>query len=252
MDAVALLPHTQFSGVSQGKFGFFAQKQTHFILMNKSHLLVTLFLTASSAFGQIANDNTLKAQIDGKEFTTQPRRVRIGQFWWITANTIKPDKSLRIWLGNYTNQDIVEPGTYLVVDADKPDTKENRKRYTDMAGQYKGVATIKYVEETREPRMEYHVGKSTNASETVEVQLGADGFLEATFNTKLAGSYWKEKAAATVFGGMGRLMNKMEDKVITKASGYDSDIHPEGNGYKKQAKEDTIVITDGLVRLKMK
>ncbi len=220
--------------------------------MNKHHLLLMLFLVATSAFGQIANDNTLKAQIDGKEFTTQPRRVRIGQFWWITANTVKPDKSLRIWLGNYANRDIVEPGTYLIVDADKPDSKENRKRYEDMAGNYKGVAAIKYVEEIREPRMEYHVGKSTNASETVEVKLGADGFLEATFSTTLTGSYWKEKASATVFGGVGRLMNKMEDKVITKASGYDSDIDPEGNGYKKQAKEDTIVISDGMVRLKMK
>jgi hypothetical protein len=51
---------------------------------------------------------------------------------------------------------------------------------------------------------------------------------------------------------MGRLINKMEDKVITKASGYDSDIDPEGNGYKKQSKEDKIVISDGMVRLKMK
>ena len=220
--------------------------------MNKHNLLIFLFLITYSAFGQLANDNTLKAQIDGKEFTAQPRRVRIGQFWWITANTIKPDKSLRIWLGNYANQDIVEPGTYLVVDADKPDTKENRKRYQDMAGKYKGIAAIKYVEETREPRMEYHVGKSTNASETIDVKMGADGFLEATLNTTLAGSYWKEKATATVFGGMGRLMNKMEDKVITKASGYDSDIDPEGNGYKKQPKEDNIVISGGVVRLKMK
>ena len=220
--------------------------------MNKHILFIVLFLAAASAFGQIANDNTLKAQIDGREFTAQPRRVRIGQFWWITANTIKPDKSLRIWLGNYANQDIVEPGTYLVVDADKPDTKENKKRYADMAGKYKGIAAIKYVEETREPRMEYHVGKSTNADETIDVKMGTDGFLEATFNTTLEGSYWKEKATATVFGGMGRLTDKLKDKVITKASGYDSDIDPEGNGYKKQAKEDKIVISDGMVRLKMK
>ena len=220
--------------------------------MNKHILFIILFLAAASAFGQIANDNTLKAQIDGREFTAQPRRVRIGQFWWITANTIKPDKSLRIWLGNYANQDIVEPGTYLVVDADKPDTKENKKRYADMAGKYKGIAAIKYVEETREPRMEYHVGKSTNADETIDVKMGTDGFLEATFNTTLEGSYWKEKATATVFGGMGRLTDKLKDKVITKASGYDSDIDPEGNGYKKQAKEDKIVFSDGMVRLKMK
>ena len=220
--------------------------------MSKINLLLILFALTTTTFGQIANDNTMKAQIDGAEFTTQPRRIRIGRFWWITANTNKPDKSLRIWLGNYDKLDALEPGTYLIVDADKPDTKENRKRYEDLAGKYKGVAVIKYVEETREPRMEYHVGKSQNGDETIDVKMAPDGFLEATFSSTLAGSYWKEKATATVFGGMGRLMNKMEDKVITKASGYDSDIDPEGNGYKKQGKEDKISITNGVVRLKMK
>lgn len=219
--------------------------------MNKHHLLLALFFVTVTTFGQIANDNTLKAQIDGKDFTTQPRRVRIGNFWWITANTNKPDKSLRIWLGAYDKRDVLESGTYLVVDADNPDTKENRKKVEDLT-KYKGLAAIKYVEETREPRMEYHVGKSQNADETVAVKMGADGFLEATFSGTLAGSYWKEKATATVFGGMGRLMNKMQDKAITKASGYDSDIDPEGNGYKKQDKQDQVVITNGTVKLKMK
>ncbi|ADB41705.1 hypothetical protein [Spirosoma linguale] len=219
--------------------------------MNRHHVLLAFFLSITTAFGQIANDNTFKAQIDGKEFVTQPRRVRIGNFWWITANTVKPDKSLRIWLGSYDKREIIETGTYLVVDADKPDTRENKKKVEDLA-KYKGIATIKYVEETREPRMEYHVGKSQNGDETIDVKMGADGFLEATFSTNLVGSYWKEKGTATVFGGMGRLINKMEDKAITKASGYDSDIDPEGNGYKKQDKQDQIVIKNGMVKLKMK
>jgi hypothetical protein len=219
--------------------------------MNKPYFILALLFVTTVSFGQIANDNTLKAQIDGKEFVTQPRRVRIGNFWWITANAVKPDKSLRIWLGSYDKRDIIETGTYLIVDADKPDTKENKKKVEDLT-KYKGIAAIKYVEETREPRMEYHVGKSQNSDETIEVKMGADGFLEATFSSNLVGSYWKEKGTATVFGGMGRLINKMEDKAITKASGYDSDIDPEGNGYKKQDKQDQIVITNGTVKLKMK
>ena len=219
--------------------------------MTKNTLLLNLFFATTGAFGQIANDNSLTAQIDGKELATQPRRVRIGQFWWITANTIKPDKSLRIWLGSYDKPDMVEPGTYLVVDADKMYTKENKKKIDESVGKYKGLAAIKYVEETREPRMEYHVGKSQNNDETIDVKRGADGFLEATFSGRLAGSYWKEKAGTTVFGGVGRLVSKMEDKAITKTTGYDSDIDPEGNGYRKQDKKDEITLTDGKVRLKM-
>ncbi|GAB3504383.1 hypothetical protein GCM10027341_34580 [Spirosoma knui] len=218
--------------------------------MKTLYSLVFLLAVAATSFGQIANDNTFDVKIDGKDYHTQPRRIRIGNYWWVTANSIKPDKSLRIWLGSYNNADMVEPGTYLVVDADRPDTKENKKKVQDL-GTYKGIAVIKYVEETREPRMEYHVGKSQNNDETITVTKGADGFLEATFNSTLAGSYWKEKGSATVFGGMGRLMSKMEDKVITKTTGYDSSIDPEGNGYKKQDKTDTIELKNGKFKLKL-
>ncbi|MBC3786591.1 hypothetical protein [Spirosoma utsteinense] len=218
--------------------------------MKTSILCLLLVVSLASAQAQIANDNTLSVQIDGKEYKTQPRRIRIGTYWWVTANANKPDKSLRIWLGSYDGKDIIEPGSYLVVDADNPDTKANRKLASDLA-RYKGIAAIKYVEETKEPRMEYHVGKSVNNDETIAIKKGADGFLEATFSGTLVGSYWKEKASATVFGGMGRLMSKVEDKVVTKTTGYDSDIDPEGNGYKKQSMTDKIVLSNGVFRLKM-
>lgn len=209
-----------------------------------------LVLVATTAFGQIANDNSFAVQIDGKDYKAQPRRIQVGNYWWVTANTLKPDQSVRIWLGSYDRKDIIEPGTYLIVDADDPDTKENWKKAQE-SGTYKGIAVIKYVEETREPRMEYHVGKSQNKGETIAVTKGADGFLEAQFSSSLAGTYWKEKAGATVFGGMGRLMNKMEDKVVTKTTGYNSGIDPEGNGYRKQDKTDAIVLSNGQFRLKM-
>ncbi|QHV98861.1 hypothetical protein [Spirosoma endbachense] len=212
--------------------------------------LFLLTVIAATSYAQVANDNSFEVQIDGKPYKTQPRRIRIGNYWWVTANSIKPDKSVRIWLGSYDNKDIIETGTYLIVDADKPDTKENKKKIQEL-GTYKGIAAVKYVEETREPRMEYHVGKSQNGDETITVKMGADGFLEATFNCSLAGTYWKEKATATVFGGVGRLINKMEDKAITKTTGYDSAIDPEGNGYSKQSKKDTITLTNGSFKLKI-
>lgn len=214
---------------------------------------ILLLFILNTSFSQLANSNTFSVQVDGKDFVTQPRRIKIGPHWWITANSIKPDKMLRVWLFNWNKDksDVVEPGTYLVVDADKPDTKENKKKVEDL-GKYKGVVVMKYVEETREPRMEYHVGKSQNNDETMEVKIAADGSIEATFNGSLAGSYWKEKATATVFGGLGRIVNKMEDKATTKATGYDSDIDPEGNGYRKQDKTDKIVLTNGKLKLQIK
>lgn len=46
----------------------------------------------------------------------------------------------------------------------------------------------------------------------------------------------------------------MQDKAKAKiaATGYDSDIEPEGNGYKKQDKTDEIVLSNGKLKLKMK
>jgi hypothetical protein len=214
--------------------------------------ILLLLVATLPTFAQLANDNTFAVKIDGKDYQTQPRRIQMGRFYWITANSIKPDRSVRVWLGNYDKTDNLTPGTYLIVDADKPDTKKNWEEAM-ASGQYKGLAVIKYVEETREPRMEYHVGKSQNNHESLTVTKAADGFLEAQFSsTTLAGSYWKEKAGATIFGGLGRLTNKLEDKVVTKTTGYDSDIDPEGNGYRKQDKTDTITLTDGKFRLKMK
>jgi hypothetical protein len=222
--------------------------------MKASSVIICVLFTVTTAFGQIANSNTLAVDIDGVAYKTPPRRIRIGTAWWVTANSVKPDKSLRFWLVSYNkdgkNNDGIDPGTYLVVDADKPTTKENRKKYEDTA-KYRGFVVIKYVEETRTPRMEYHVGKSQNNDETMEVNKAADGSFVATFSGTLAGSHWKERTTATVFGGVGRLVNKMEDKVITSATGYESDIDPEGNGYKRQEKTDQIVLKNGSFMLKL-
>lgn len=218
----------------------------------KSLLILAFSLLTTFAIGQqaIKNDNSLSAQIDGKEFTTQPRRIRIGQFWWITANSVNPDKSLRIWLGALDGSDALQSGTYLVVDADRGTDKATRNRVQEL-GKYKGIAAIKYVEETKSPRMEYKVGKSQNNDETIEVKANPDGMLEAQFSGSLAGSLWKEKAGATVFGGLGRIIDKAESKAITKSTGYDSDIDPEGNGYRKTGATDNIVLTNGKFKLKL-
>lgn len=207
------------------------------------------FIFSMGVFAQITNENSMSVLLDGKEFKTQPRQIKIGNYAYFTGNTTKPDKMLRIWLGDYYGRSAVESGTYLIVNADNPDTKENIKKAQDL-GKYKGIAAIKYVEEIKEPRMEYHVGESQNNDETLEVKAGADGFIEITFNATLTGSYWKEKASATVLGGLGRIKDKIESKVITSATGFDSDIDPEGNGYKKQDKKDTIVLKDGKMKLK--
>lgn len=218
--------------------------------MKYTMLFAILIATFVQLSAQLENDNTMSVLVNGVEYKTEPRRIKIGAYGYITGNAIGPDKSLRIWMGTWDGREMTDPGTYLIYDGWSNDAGKHMEKTFDIS-KYKGIATIKYVEETKSPRMEYHVGLSQNSTETMEVVMGDDGYLELTFNATLTGSWWKEKTSATVFGGVGRLVDKMEDKAVTEATGYDQDMDPEGWGYKKQKETDTITLKDGKVRLKM-
>lgn len=193
----------------------------------------------------------MTVKVNDKEYTTQPHRVKIGHYGYITGNSINPDISLRIWFGSWDGKDLNEPGRYLVIGEDENYTKDDSMHAAYLTGNFKGIAFVKYVEETKSPRMEYHVGESLYKGESIEVTMDEDGFQEIKFNVTLQGSVWKEKSSATAFGGLGRLENKLTNKAVTGASGYEQNIDPEGDGYKKQKELDTITLTDGVVRIKL-
>ena len=213
-------------------------------------IAVVLFLSTLSLYSQEGNPNTMSVMVNGKEYKTEPHRVKFGAYGYITGNAISPDISLRIWLGSFDGKDLNEPGSYLVIGEDE-NYKNDEINNAYISGKYKGIAYVKYVEETKSPRMEYHVGESKYNGETIEVAIGADGYQDVTFNVTLEGSMWKEKSSATAFGGLGRLQDKLTDKAVAGATGYEQDMDPEGAGYKKQAVLDTIKLSDGKVRIKI-
>lgn len=218
----------------------------------KNIFIVAVFCLGSfSLFSQQGNTNTMSVMVNGQEYKTEPHRVKFGAYGYITGNTISPDKSLRIWLGSFDGQDLNVPGSYLILGEDENYKKNDEINNAYLTGKYKGIAYVKYVEETKKPRMEYHVGESKYNGETIEVAIGADGYQEVTFNVTLEGSIWKEKSSATAFGGLGRLQDKLTDKAVTGATGYEQNIDPEGAGYKKQPTLDVIKLTDGKVRIKI-
>jgi hypothetical protein len=220
----------------------------------KKHFYIAVLLL-SVCYGAkcqqvFANENSLSASVDGKDFTTQPRKIRIGTYNWITANAAKPDRSLRFWFFDPAHSDkIPDVGKYLLIDE-----KDNSDKVVEKVlkeGNFVGFVVVKYVEETKTPRMEYHVGESySKAKGSMEVTSNKNGILEGNFTFELDGSWWKERASATVFGGMGRLVDKAKDKAKTNATGFDQDIDPEGNGYRRQDKKDTITISAGKFKLK--
>ena len=214
-------------------------------------LIISLLLSFNAVSAQDDGTSTMTVMVNGKEYKTEPRRLRLGNYGYITGNAIGPDKCLRIWLAAFDGTEIKEPGKYLIVDAYHPEAEENYVN-SIVTGEYKGLATIKYVEETKSPRMEYHVGMSSNRGEYVVVTKADDGYTEFTFNCTLDGTYWKEKAMTTALGGVGRLVDKMENKAVTGATGFEQDIDPEGNGYKKQKETDEIILKDGVVRMNLK
>lgn len=217
--------------------------------MKKITILLLFGLIGNASLAQMSNDNSLSVQVNGKEFKTAPRRIRMGNVWYITANAVSPDKSLRFWFATWNNSETPEVGLYKIVDEDFNGEKTLQPILAE--GKYKGVAYVKYVEETKSPRMEYHVGKSRrNDGGEIEVTKASNGFLEGKFSCTLDGTHFKEKTTATALGGLSRLKSKLEDKVITSATGYDSDIDPEGRGYKKQEEKDLITLTSGIFKLK--
>jgi len=210
-----------------------------------------LCLLTISLFSQ-GSPNSMTVMVDGKEFKSEPRRVTIGRYEYITGNIVSPDKSLRFWIATIDGSQITESGKYLIIGEDDNYNKNKAFQAEWTTGKYKGIAALKYVEETKSPRMEFHVGESSYNGGSIDVQFPGDGFIDLTFNATLDGTWWKESTATTAFGGVGRIMNKMEDKAVTGASGYDQNIDPEGNGYKKQKTLDKVVLSDGTLKLKIK
>lgn len=220
--------------------------------MKKTWTLLCMSLMTTFLFGQEDNPNTMSVMVNGKEYQTEPRRINIGAYGYITGNAINPDISLRIWFGSFDGKNLNEPGTYLVLGEDENYKKNDSIEAAYLTGNYKGIAYVKYVEETKSPRMEYHVGESKYNGETIEVVIGDDGYQHITFDVALEGSVWKEKTTATAFGGLNRLTSKLEDKAVTGATGYEQNIDPEGAGYKKQKELDVIKLTEGKVKIKLK
>lgn len=220
--------------------------------MKKLFIIILLALPTSMLFSQEGNQNTMSVMVNDSLYTTEPHRVKIGAYGYITGNSISPDISLRIWLGSFDGTDLNEPGLYLVLGEHDNYSKDDSIQAAYYTGKYKGIAYVKYVVETKSPRMEYHVGESTYSGEFIEVTMSEDGFQEIRFDVALEGAIWKEKTTATAFGGLDRLQNKLTNKAVTGATGYEQNIDPEGAGYKKQKERDVITLSDGLVRIKMK
>lgn len=220
--------------------------------MKRLLFLFSLFVLPGILMAQKNNPNTLSVKINDTIFETQPRKLGIGRAVYFSGNIAKPETMLRIWIGDFQKGQRYESGTYLVINGEKPPSnKEVKER--NYAEKYKGIAAIRYVLETKAPRMTYHVGDSQNNEETITLINNDDGTLEIIFdNIELAGTHWKEKNFATAVGGLGRLQDKMEAKVMTKATGWDWNIDPEGNGYRKMKETDTITLTDGKMVVKLK
>lgn len=212
---------------------------------------LVLIIFPGFLFAQIKNDNTLSVKVNNKEFNAKPRRVKLGRAVYYTGNLQKPETMLRIMLANFNGHPVNKSGVYLVIDADKPPKKKEIKKMNYLK-KYDGIAAVRYVVETKSPRMRFHVGDSGNKGKTITVTNAGDGYLKITFNgLELSGTHWKERTTATVFGGLGRLEDKMTDKAISGATGYDWNIDPEGNGYRRTRQKDVIKLTDGKMIIKL-
>ncbi len=90
-------------------------------------------------------------------------KITYGSSVSLTGNTVGPDKSLRIGVGNWASPGAYTPGKYLIVAPDQEIPKEQRDRL--LPENFIGIAVLRYIEETKAPRMRYHKGNSGNNNE---------------------------------------------------------------------------------------
>lgn len=196
----------------------------------------------------------VSAMVNGTAFKAPGRRVRFGHYTYVTANLVNPDRTVQLRIWNILDESqLPSPGEYEVVavtDFDKKKSKELEDMFTSArARNMKGYALIDYSEETKGMGFAYHVGESQPGGKFVLTVSNSDR-MEGTFSGKLKGIFYKEKTGATVFGGMSRIMNKLEDKAVTAATGWQGDIsNGPGGGYRKQPETDEITIIDGKLSI---
>ncbi len=113
-------------------------------------LSIALCLVITGMWAQ-TTPNRMTVTIDGKIYKAEPRKIAYGQGSWITGNTVSPDKSLRIGIGNWASPGAYTPGKYLVCDPDKEMPQDQRDKL--LPDGFVGIAFINYVEETKAQRM---------------------------------------------------------------------------------------------------
>lgn len=194
--------------------------------------------------------STLSVSIDGKPFTAPMRRIRFGGATFLTATQQKPERTVQFRLITDVPEKAPPAGEYLIVareDFERKKRKELEALLTSAKAEGKvGYALIDMLEETKGAGMAFHVGESQQECKLV-LTASDEKQIRGTFSGTLRGVYYKEKPAATVFGGLGRLTSKLEDKAFTAATGFQGDISegPIRGGYKKQPNTDTITLTGG-------
>ncbi len=212
-------------------------------------LILAFIIAAVFSYAQ-KTPNRMAVTVDGKLYKAEPRKITYGSSVLLTGNTVGPDKSLRIGVGNWASPGAYAPGKYLIVAPDQDIPKDQIDRL--LPENFIGIATLRYIEETKAPRMRYHKGNSGNNNEILMLSVKGDSTIIEFQSVSLTGTNWKEKVTATVLGGVGRLEQKMKDKAKTKVTGYEVDIDPEHNGYHKEDGTDVIMLTNGRISLSTK
>jgi hypothetical protein len=210
--------------------------------------------TATTNPASTTGKDGVSAVVNGKPFKAPGRRVRFGNYTYLTANLVNPDRTvqLRIWQIMAESQ-LPAPGEYEVISSNEVERAKQKemeaRMMTAQSRGMKGFALIDYSEETKGMGFAYHVGESQPGGKFVLTVSNADR-MEGTFSGKLKGVFYKERTSATVFGGMSRIMNKLEDKAVKAATGWEGDIsNGPGGGYRKQPETDEITLTDGVISI---
>lgn len=211
-------------------------------------IIISLLLVGgllSTALAQ-KTDNFISADIDGKEWKAEAKRLKIPfrkkDFNYLALVGFKVNPDEQLWVRLYYFTENLKPGTYPIEDL----TEMEKRNYKPKAKS--GLfALIDYTEETKKMGHGFHDGESLSGTVTITAATATS--VEGTFEATLNGVYYQKRVLATMTGS--GLRANLGKKILTGAgAGVVASTDPHEHDRSKKTKDtDTIKVANGQFKV---
>ncbi len=199
----------------------------------------------STAYAQ-QTDNFISATIDGKEWKSEAKRLKIPfrkkDFNYLALVGFKVNPDEQLWVRLYYFTESLKPGTYPIEDLTEMEKRSYKPKSKDGL-----FALVDFTEETKKMGHGFHDGESLSGAVTITAATATS--VEGTFEATLNGVYYQKRVLATMTGS--GLRANLGKKILTGAGAgviASTDPHDHDRS-KKSGDTDTIKVANGQFKV---